>query len=54
VIYGFSLAIYVRIHHHFSGLFLSVSQWSRTVASGPLLSKFITLAQNFSYATIAM
>jgi len=23
----------------------------RTIASGPLLSKFITVAQNFSYAT---
>jgi len=50
VIYGFSLAIHIRIHHHFSRFFLSVGWWTRTVASGPLLSKFTTLAQTFSYA----
>jgi len=51
VIKGFSLAIHIRIHHQFSLFFCMLASGPRTVASGPILSKFTTLAQIFSYAT---
>jgi len=28
VIQGFSLAIHIRIHHHFSSFFLTFGQWT--------------------------
>jgi len=51
VIQGFSLAIHIRIHHDFSSFFWVLAGGPRAVGSGPLLSKFTTLAQTFCYAT---
>jgi len=48
---GFSLAIHIRIHHHFSGSFLSVAGNTPAVVSGPLSATFSLLAQTSSYAT---
>jgi len=53
VISGFSLAIYILIHHHFSGSFLSVAGDTPAMASGLFSATFslLALASSCSYAT---
>jgi len=48
---GFSIAIHIQIHHHFSSFFLSGSCGPPTVANGPLSAKSSPLAQTSGYAT---
>jgi len=46
---GFSIAIHIRIHHHFSRFFRVFASGPCTVVGGLLLAKFFTLTQSPSY-----
>jgi len=45
------MAIHNRIHHDFSIFFWLLASGSRTMTSGPLLTKFSTLATASNYGT---